>query len=352
LAEAGIYVPRWSDPFLGTHTLHPLAIGQQGGVFDGYRGGYAAAQAKAWEDWANIEDEIAQTQPHTLVLSSELLFQPLTEHAGPFLQRLKALSSQIDVVAYLRAPNSFALSSLAQDFKHHTVTQLSRVEVKLDFKTILTSFETKIADSLMTYDFGKCRHDHGTVVKHFFGIVLGTEAPDSAASLFWNVTPSPEALLVLQDFFSRYYGAQSWDFTPEDYVLMAQMQKVDQAVAPAPRKLTTAACYWLGSISTDTDWLAQHHGIVLNNPPSDPASDGAFFATDDVTLDDIFVRDSARQTAFETALKTQAPVIWNACGPSAKARAKRLDMKLRRKAKTTRRKLRAFVQKSTLRQSS
>lgn len=167
------------------------------------RWGQTREQTKisARNEWQRITDSVAKYSPETLVISSESFFRPLHEECEKTLGKtLHSVAENVQLVAYIRSPQSHFLSLFQQRLKDKTRPKVNPAPTNR-FRRILGTFAKLFPGDLSLNVFAKPELIDGDIVTDFFGKYL----PDTPLNRLFrpsktrNVSLSTEAMSVLQD---------------------------------------------------------------------------------------------------------------------------------------------------------
>lgn len=334
LQSKGICYPDWSDGPAKGHLVAPLFFGtanMTAQLFDITSQENQEKEAFYWAEWERIEKSIAETSPDTLVLSSELLFRPLSATADKIIGRLLDMSSEIEIISYLRPPNSFAISFICQSFKQGLFLDLEFLTQKIDYTTTLMSYIQAFDKKMTVYEYGPRLMVNNSIVGHFFETVLDVPMPEGAEPIFWNVTPSPEGLEIIQKFFSTFHQKDIWYYSDADFRTIGKLLQIEKELGKTPITLTRKASRWLEKCTHQNTWLKQEFGIDFGTDQEAKPDPASSLPTGKIGLQDIFVLDENRSTALHAKIKTEMPAFWAAYGDTFYARLHRTKQKLRRR---------------------
>lgn len=341
LSSHGIFYPEHPHD-IGNHFLTPLFFGHLDighPLYEGYLSARDRRSAFCWKEWQRIETQVKELRPHTLVLSCETLFQFLGESADEIVRRLVAMSSDIEIVAYLRSPESFVVSSASQSFKHFLTLDLSVLGRKLDYSGIIASYERKFDRSVSVYTYDESCRASGSIVGHFFEKVLNFRMCDETDKIFLNVTPSPESLEIIQLYFSRFYRKRVWCFNEADYQDIDRILRIEKAVGKAPIVLTDFAKQWTRAHTRGSAGSAQ--ALEVSAVTSCGCLQECLYSGGGkVNLRDFFVLDENRRSAILAKIEIEMPLFWAAYGATHAAGFWRTRLRIRRYLRTLRGKLR------------
>jgi hypothetical protein len=224
------------------------------------------AESKA--GWQAILDDVARTDPHTIILSAEAFYDAGVAGKAPTLIRhFRQLADDITVVAYLRAPADLYLSLRQQNLKFFgiapppTPNQTSRNSLQpfMDIDGVTVKVHAYDPKALIGND----------VVSDFVARQLPPEAaaqvkhsPDRI-----NTSISPEAMAVLEDIHQSRAPAGQANVGP---LTAASLKIVAAADARLPGKARPTYKPGVAALvhdtATDLEWLADSFDITFTRP--------------------------------------------------------------------------------------
>lgn len=302
-------------------------------IYDTFPGGFDELTKQMWRNWEETEQTISERKPDVLILSSEMIFRPASTASNRLARRLQSISTDLEIVAYLREPRDFAISLFGQSLKHSRTVDLGYIAQRLNFKNIIESFQTHFDGDLRVFDYGACKQEHGSVVAHFFQEVMRIDPPEMSGSTFANVTPSPELIGFMQDYYGALFGTKSWYYTDRDFQKINRLIDIEKGFGARKPELTPAAKAWLHSQVTEHDWLTDRFGIAFERDRLQNLENTQPLDTKRATLNEIFVLDPERTEMLHRAIKSEFPDLWSSFGPGFQAKLRRSIIRLVRKAK-------------------
>lgn len=149
--------------------------------------------------WARFIGDVSRHRPAKVVLSSEQFFRVVTpEQEQPFQKALAEVAREVEILAYLRSPVTFFLSSLQQRLKFY---RPPRTPPASRLRPVLESMAKNLPGCLTLRVFDRALLSGGDVVRDFFAnslpeIDIGTLSFPKQEQ---NVTHSAEAMALLQE---------------------------------------------------------------------------------------------------------------------------------------------------------
>ncbi len=221
----------------------------------------AAAQSRSREIWAGIVDDIRRNPPETLLLSTELLWTE-QEVAHGVMTRLRELSTDIEVVAYLRNPARLYLSTYQQ----------ARLALAprpgpgpFPDRAILENWDEAAEGQLTLAIFDRKMLHGGDSVRDFRHRFLRHRLPDCVEipPSEVNVALTVTCLDLLSELRDLGPGRQHiWEPLPRRLIarVKALEARHDLAVRPV---LKPAIEEQIIRASSDLHWLRDRHGLVF-----------------------------------------------------------------------------------------
>jgi hypothetical protein len=253
-------VTRHNQSFLVAAALPPERLPRH--FLARYRGKGRRARKdfKAWI--STIKAGIKEHRPQVLIMSGETLFKMSEpEQFAQLAAVLRDLASEIEVVAYLRKPSDFYMSSSQQGLKaSHRIKPL----VPLSYRAPLEGF-AGIADRLHVIKYDRALFPGGDVLRHFIetfceGVIPAADLPSLAA----NVSLSAEGLALLADYRRCFHADKANRFTKDSRLLLSAINQADRDLPGNTRpQLKPELARIMNEGSTDLLWLREAHGITF-----------------------------------------------------------------------------------------
>jgi hypothetical protein len=219
-------------------------------------------------DWlADIRSAIEKHRPKVLLLSGETLFK-LVEPAQfeAIAATLHGLAPEpapeIEVVAYVRKPSDYYMSSAQQTLKaSHRIKPAGPVS----YRSALEGF-AGIANRIHVVKYDRALFPGGDVVRHFLETFCERAVPvGDIPSISANVSHSAEALAVLAEYRRLYHPKEAGVFTRDTALLRQALVKADKKVPGDLRpRLKSSLARTIDEGSVDLLWLRETYGIVFN----------------------------------------------------------------------------------------
>lgn len=250
--------------------------------------------------WQDLRDEVAKTQPDTIVLSSETFFNVgRNGKLKPFIDGMKTIADDIHVVAYVRSPAERYLSSRQQNVKFLGVRKPPKVEdwyrsalePFLDHPDVTTHIHHFKRDKLVGNDIVA-----DFVTRHLNDDVLACVKKDLTLE---NTSMSAEAMAILEARHLDHDGSME-DAFPRS--LSRKIMELDQELEGFSRpKYKAGIAAVVHNTASDLDWLSAKTGIVFDVPEGDPDAAG-LTPKDLVAIRDVIHVNEDRLAQLQTAL--------------------------------------------------
>ena len=148
--------------------------------------------ARDFDAWiADIRTQIDRHRPKTVLMSGQTLFKLVRPDQFEKLAAvLRPLCDEIEVVAYLRRPSDFYLSSAQQILKaDHRIKPIAPP----DYRAPLEGFRS-IADRLHVFPYDRAQFPGGDVLRHFMDTFCPDAVPEEGLpKIAANVSLSAES---------------------------------------------------------------------------------------------------------------------------------------------------------------
>lgn len=217
------------------------------------------------KDWDDIKRQVARLRPHTLVLSTEHLFSGFTNGRGAELKAaLQEVSSDIHIVAYVRKPSDYYLSSVQQQLKDSSVMRPPR---PISYQESLTQCEqlfSPAAVHVIAFERGQLKD--GDIARDFLQRFLPDIDPAlHQAQIATNESISAEGMAIMQDYRAVNHAGRDGYKSSDTKKLLNYIRRIEARhdLHRRPTLLPDIRA-WLDSASTDIEWLKQRHGVVFS----------------------------------------------------------------------------------------
>jgi hypothetical protein len=224
-------------------------------------GGDPEQDFRRWID--NVRATIKAEQPGTLILSGEPLFK--LEKPAQFIKlasALRELANRIEIVAYLRKPSDFYISSAQQGLKvSHNIKRFGPIS----YKAPLEGFAS-VADAMHVFKYERSELPGGDVLRHFIETLCeGILSSDALPMLVSNASHSAEGLSLLADYRRAYHSDKAGRTTQDIKRLRKAIVAADAAIKDNNRpRLHRELSERINHGSPDLLWLRDSYGIVFD----------------------------------------------------------------------------------------
>lgn len=215
------------------------------------------------KDLELIRRQIKRHKPHTLLLSTEHLFNAFTCGRGEEVKKVLAeFSDTIEIVAYLRRPSSYYLSETQQSLQN---SARMMVPAPVNYQDVLEMCASLFA-SVNVRPFEREQMSGRDVVADFFSHFLpGVEFSPSETSEVVNEALSAESSAVLQNYHRINHAGLRWQKSLDVRRLISYVRFVEQQYGLRARpKLLPGVEYYLDHASTDLLWLRDRFDVSFS----------------------------------------------------------------------------------------
>jgi hypothetical protein len=223
--------------------------------------------AKDYEaNWRDVRGQVRKYRPHTLVLSSEILFRASdVERAKEFRDLLRRFSDDISIVAYLRQPSAFYLSGVQQALKSSSTFQ---PPAGINFRTNIEFYEALFGCRVNVAAFDRATLANGDIVSDFVQRYLptvdaGKMSPELTQT---NETLSAETMSILQDYRRVNHPDSDYMLSIDTARFRMRLQEIEHRFGFRQRpSLREGIGRFIDHASVDLLWLQESRGIVFPN---------------------------------------------------------------------------------------
>jgi hypothetical protein len=226
--------------------------------------------------WDDIERQVRGSNADTLILSSEYFFYLDEQRVAVLRDLVHALFEDIQVVAYVRHPAPYYVSSMQQRVNASSVIVApSRFHIPLrkHLDRYLDSFDGNVA----VRPFEPSALHQGSVVQDFMHhFVPGGDdlAPRMTVS-HANVSMSAEAMCIMQRLRRHGWPEDDDVFAPESDLVVSQLNAMrTRTPQTAPRLKPGIEALLTDKYQPDLAWLEQRFEVVFGDTRSEPVSSG------------------------------------------------------------------------------
>ncbi len=215
------------------------------------------------EEWDHICQQVNKYKPHTLLLSTEHLFDGFTNGRGEKLKEvLTELSDDVEVICYVRRPSAYYLSLTQQILKSSAAMPAPKpVSYRGQLEQCISLFKR-----IHVVPFEREQLKGGDVVHDFFERFL----PHELLSVLegWkgarNETLTAESMAILQDYRLLHHGNKNREKVIDSKRLLVCVRISEALSAWNERpKLKPEVSDFIDHSSTDLIWLRDRYGILF-----------------------------------------------------------------------------------------
>ncbi len=285
LAQAGVLYPSVRSHPVKHHffslvvrpsELEPMAFGRV------YVGRPDLMRADFDAQWNEVKRQIRRHAPHTLVLSSETLFHEMTpERAAVLRAALAGVANTLEIVAYVRRPSAFYLSSVQERLKKSAHI---RPPAPLAFRAVAESWSRLLEAPVRLAGFDRSMLKDGDIFRDFCARFLPeVNLPEGMTAPRVNETVSAELMTLLQDYRRINHPELGRVETADSNRYRRLICKAEAAEGCAKRpKLRADIAQYIDQGSVDLLWLDETCGIRF-----DGIDYAAIRVPDDVSFADV-----------------------------------------------------------------
>ena len=196
-------------------------------------------------------------------MSAQTLFKlARPDHFEKLAAVLRPLCDEIDVVAYLRRPSDFYVSSAQQILKaDHRIKPLAPP----DYRAPLEGFAA-MSDRLHVFPYDRTLFPGGDVMRHFTETFCPDAVPEEGLPrIAANVSISAESLAILAAYRRKHHADKPGRFTKDSNRLLEALAAADAELTGNTRlKLKPELARMIDQGSPDLLWLRETHGVVFD----------------------------------------------------------------------------------------
>ena len=267
LKKLGILYPTVKTHATGHHFLASLIRPKElpRSIAGAYAGNSELLKKDIEKSFVQLKHEIKSSNPHTVILSSEMLFKGMnSEHAYHLKRHLLELTNDITVVVCIRQPSQWYLSSQQQKIKASgKFLHPQAVLIKEDLQACTTMFDGKVEvikferESLKENDIS-CEFFHRYIPDAYSLL-------SSQTAQVKNESSSAESMQILQTYrqiihpdLNEFHMSDS---TLLQHILRTIEEKEDLYHRPS---LVPEVAKYIDSCSTDFLWLKEKYGVEFD----------------------------------------------------------------------------------------
>lgn len=313
LAKAGVLYPFWrasnSSHLWASWLGKTLDEGDLQNWMAPHFGGLNQIRNLAAEAFAALEAEVAEKKPDLLILSSEQIStRAVARRLDAIRDKLASLSTEIDVVLYVREPVATYLSTLQEDAKLNDRPPQSSnqwLREKLD------GFSAAFPGRLTVLPYDRSQLTGGDIVRDVATRFLTQYLnPSSLVSRISNESLSAEAAIINVRYRSAFIPEKNGIIDSDAAKLLRDIRSADAGL-PGRRRIALRAglARQLRRSAVDYVWLRDRYGVTFAELPYQEI-DGTppeIFANRDASYNDLLDVDQDRVAAIVGKLQEVYP---------------------------------------------
>jgi len=208
-----------------------------------------------------LKNKISETGTRKVIISNEYLFGLMPEVVlAKLRQTLEGLGGTVTIVAYIRRPSEFYLSSLQQHVRASAT--LSQVKAP-PYRKVLEQYKAHIPCTIRVFAYDRSAWPNRDILRHFaseFIPEVGELSSDGAPSV--NASISIEGIKILMDYRKHFHGKQEGVFTADTRQLVRALKQADQEIPRStPSCLRPEIAAKLDYTFTELIWLKEEYGV-------------------------------------------------------------------------------------------
>lgn len=218
------------------------------------------------DEWRSIVGLCESSNAKTVILSAERMFGIKNDvRAGQLFDRVREISTDINVSAYIRSPSSWYMSFAQQNIKRALTLMEMRIQ---PVRFVLESCASLSQGTMNVRPFDRKKLVGGDIVRDFIHSNISTDFADSMHDLpvQKNETMSPEAMSVqleLNRFFGESMVGDEWKLHRQASHIMRRIdQNIDGFGKP---KLRPEIADHLVRMADDFKWLRDAYAIEFDD---------------------------------------------------------------------------------------
>lgn len=208
--------------------------------------------------------QIRVSSSHSLVLSSEILFFATDlERRREFRDRLFQLGHDISIVAYIRQPSAYYLSSIQQQLKSSSTFQAPSA---FGFRERIAFFETIFERQVETIPYDRTSLLNGDIAddfiqRYFPSVVLPELEPEHTGV---NESVSAESMALLQEYRGINHPDADYEIFREGQRFRMLLQQIESHYGLHARpRLREGIASFIDQATVDLLWLRDTRGIIF-----------------------------------------------------------------------------------------
>jgi hypothetical protein len=234
----------------------PRVLAQQFGTHP------ASAQANFARAWGDLRDEVRETRPEFVILSSEYLFKRIVaDQSDELAEHLRDLFVDPTIVVYVRRPSAYFGSVLQQQVK---LSGILSPPAPLAIRHQIEALEAQFPGAVRVLAYDPAVLAEADITTDLFVRGLGRKPPGLSAPLRVNDSITAEAAAILQDFQSNFLPNMHDRRTREKTLLRKVLAATEAKVPGAkPPRLRDDLAAYLDEGSLDLLWLRDRYNVTF-----------------------------------------------------------------------------------------
>lgn len=215
-----------------------------------------------YQQWlSNLKNKISDTGVRKVIISNEYLFALMPEVAlAKLRQTLEELGGTVTIVAYLRKPSEFYLSSLQQRVRASaTLTQVKAPP----YRKVLERYKAHIPGTIRVFAYDRSAWPNRDILRHFASQFIPEVGELSSVDAhIVNESISIEGIKILMDYRKLFHSKQDDVFTADTRILVRALKQADQEIPRGtPSCLRPEIAENLDYTCTELIWLKEEYGV-------------------------------------------------------------------------------------------
>jgi hypothetical protein len=222
----------------------------------------AAAQANFARAWDDVRDEVGETRPEFVILSSEYLFKRIVaEQSVELAQHLRDLFVDPTIVVYVRRPSGYFGSDLQQRVRFSGILSPPG---PLTIRHQIEALEALFPGAVRVLAYDRAVLSEGDVTTDLFARGLGRKPPRLSTPVRVNDSITAEAAAILQNFQNDFLPNMHDRRTREKMLLREVLAAAEAEVPGAkPPRLRADLADYLDEGSLDLLWLRDRYNVAF-----------------------------------------------------------------------------------------
>lgn len=210
-----------------------------------------------------IKKKVKKYQPHTVILSSEILFNAVqkTGKHKLLVEYLSEITDDIQPVFYIRKPSDFYKSAVIQMVKASSIIPTPK---GIKFRAGIEGMSRAIQSHPIVRKFDKASLLGRSITNDFISLFSEPKLYDFNIKNK-NESLSAESMSVIQQFRQHIFPSENDKFNHATNKLLSQLRRVETKLKyQRPSKLRESVKVYVDSSSIDLIWLKDEQGIEFS----------------------------------------------------------------------------------------